>query len=135
MVFILLRSTPIVTSVWAIFGESPVMMTLAPIRREASTVCTRWLATFSSTSGAPVMSMTTTFARWVRMPASSCSVSCLARSLSRTPMIGRMSSRSRTGSTGVDSSRIASCCWRMTRSRSSTKLTATVLAIRLAAGS
>ena len=49
-------------------------------------------------------------------------------------MMGRMSSRSRTCSTGVDSSRIASCCCRITRSRSSTKLTATVLAIRLAAG-
>ena len=36
---------------------------------------------------------------------------------------------------GVESSRIASCCWRMTRSRSPTKLPATVLAIRLAAGS
>ena len=50
-------------------------------------------------------------------------------------MIGRISSRSRTGSTGVDSSRMESCCCRMTRSRSSTKLTATVLAIRFAAGS
>ena len=50
-------------------------------------------------------------------------------------MIGRISSRSRTGRTGVDSSRIESCCWRMTRSRSSTKLTATVFAMRLAAGS
>ena len=124
-----------VTRVWAISGDRPVMITLAPISREASTVWTRWLATVSSTSGAPVMSMTTTLARWVRMPLSSCSVSWRARSLSRTPMIGRMSSRSRTGSTGVDSSRMASCCWRMTRSRSSTKLTATVLAIRLAAGS
>ena len=37
--------------------------------------------------------------------------------------------------TGVDSSSRASCCWRMTRSRSCTKLTATVFAIRLAAGS
>ena len=37
--------------------------------------------------------------------------------------------------TGVDSSRMASCCWRMTRSRSCTKLTPTVLAMRLAAGS
>jgi hypothetical protein len=36
---------------------------------------------------------------------------------------------------GVDSSRMESCCWRMTRSRCSTKLTATVLAMRLAAGS
>ena len=45
MVFILLRSTPMVTSVWAISGDRPVMMTLAPISREASTVCTRWLAT------------------------------------------------------------------------------------------
>lgn len=50
-------------------------------------------------------------------------------------MIGRTRRRSRTGSTGVESSRMASCCLRMTRSRSSTKLTATVLAIRLAAGS
>ena len=48
-------------------------------------------------------------------------------------MIGGTSSRSRTGSTGVDSSPMASCCWRMTRS--STKPTATVLAIRFAAGS
>ena len=37
--------------------------------------------------------------------------------------------------TGVDSSRMESCCCRITRSRSSTKLPATVLAIRLAAGS
>ncbi len=45
MVFILLRSTPIVTKVRAISGDRPVMMTLAPIRPDASTVCTRWLAT------------------------------------------------------------------------------------------
>ena len=38
-------------------------------------------------------------------------------------MIGRISRRSRTCSTGVESSRIASCCWRMMRSRSWTKLT------------
>ena len=69
-----------VTSVWAISGDSPVMMTLAPMSREASTVCTRWLATASSTSGTPVMSMTTTLARCVRMPPSSCSVSWRARS-------------------------------------------------------
>ena len=50
-------------------------------------------------------------------------------------MIGRMSRRSRTWSTGVESSRIDSCCSWMTRSRSSTKLTPTVTAIRLAAGS
>src|SRR3954468_20744767 len=128
IVFILLRSTPIVTRVWAISGDSPVMITLAPISRDASTVCPRWLATASSTSGAPVMSMTTTLARWVRMPASSCSVSCRARSLSSTPMIGRMSKRPGTGSPGFDSSRMEACCCRMTRSRSSTKLTATVLA-------
>lgn len=66
--FILLRSTPMVTSVWAIVGESPVMMTLAPMSRDASTVWTRWLATVSSTSGAPVMSMTTTLARCFLMP-------------------------------------------------------------------
>ena len=51
MVFILLRSTPMVTSVWAIFGDNPVMMTLAPMSRDASTVCTRWFATVWSTSG------------------------------------------------------------------------------------
>ncbi len=50
-------------------------------------------------------------------------------------MIGRISSRSRTCRTGVDSSRMASCCCRMIRSRSCTKLTATVFAIRFAAGS
>src|SRR2546425_4910323 len=44
-------------------------------------------------------------------------------------------SRSRTCRTGVESSRMASCCSRMIRSRSWTKPTATVLAIRLAAGS
>jgi hypothetical protein len=69
--------------------RQPVMITLAPMSREASTVCTRWFATDSSTSGAPVMSMTTTLARCVRMPVNNCSVSCLARSLSSTPMIGR----------------------------------------------
>ena len=58
-----------------------------------------------------------------------------ARWASMTPMIGRISSRSRTCSTGVDSSRSASCCSRMMRSRSWTKLTDTVIAIRLAAGS
>ena len=36
---------------------------------------------------------------------------------------------------GVESSRIASCCSRITRSRSWTKLTPTVTAIRFAAGS
>ena len=35
IVFILLRSTPTVIRVWAIFGDSPVMMTLAPIRGDA----------------------------------------------------------------------------------------------------
>ena len=58
-----------------------------------------------------------------------------ARALSSIPMIGRISRRSRTCSTGVDSSRNESCCWRMIRSRSSTKLPATVFAIRFAAGS
>ena len=48
-------------------------------------------------------------------------------------MIGRMSRRSRICSTGVDSSRIASCCSLITRSRSSTKLTPTVTAILFAA--
>ena len=67
--------------------------------------------------------------------ASSCSVSWRARGSRGTPMIGRISSRSRTCSTGVESSRIAACCSRMTRSRSSTKLTPTVTAIRFAAGS
>ncbi len=111
------------------------MITLAPISRDASTVCTRWLATVESIVGTPVMSITTTLARLVRMPRSSCSVSWRARWPSSTPMIGRISSRSRTCSTGVESSRIASCCWRMTRSRSCTKLIATVLAMRFAAGS
>jgi hypothetical protein len=41
-VFILARSTPMVTSVWAISGDRPVMITSAPISRDASTVCTRW---------------------------------------------------------------------------------------------
>src|SRR4051812_26360271 len=67
--------------------------------------------------------------------AEECSVSCRARCESSTPMIGRMSSRPRTWSTGVESSRIAACWSRMTRSRSSTKLTPTVTAMRLAAGS
>lgn len=85
--------------------------------------------------GTPVMSMTTTLARLARMARNSCSVTWRARCESSTPMIGRISSCSRTCSTGVDSSRIASCCWRMMRSRSCTNDTATVLAIRLAAGS
>ena len=68
------------------------MITLAPMSRDASTVCTRWLATVWSISGTPVMSMTTTLARCVRMPVSSCSVSCRARSLSSTPMIGVLDS-------------------------------------------
>ena len=83
----------------------------------------------------PVMSMTTTVARLSRIAPSSCSVSWRARAESSTPMIGRMSRRSRSCRTGVDSSRIASCCSLMTRSRSSTKLTPTVTAIRFAAGS
>ena len=111
------------------------MITLAPISRDASTVCTRWFATVESIVGTPVMSITTTLARLARIPRSSCSVSWRARWPSSTPMIGRISSRSRTWRTGVESSRIASCCWRMTRSRSPTKLPATVLAMRLAAGS
>jgi len=51
------------------------------------------------------------------------------------PIIGRMRSRSRTWSTGVDSSRMASCCSRMMRSRSWMNPKATVMAMRLAAGS
>src|SRR5216117_2386942 len=133
-VFILLRSTPMVTSVWAISGDRPVTITLAPWSRDASTVRTRWFATLESMAGTPVMSMTTSLARLARMARRSCSVSWRARWASMMPMIGRISSRSRTGSTGVDSSRMASCCWRMIRSRSWTKPTATVLAMRLAAG-
>jgi hypothetical protein len=49
---------------------------------------------------------------WKLIPRRSCSVSWRARWGSMTPMMGRMRSRSRTGSTGVDSSRMASCCWR-----------------------
>src|SRR5215469_16204486 len=40
-VFILPKSTPMVTKVCAISGESPVTITVAPNSREASTVCTR----------------------------------------------------------------------------------------------
>ena len=40
MVFILVRSTPIVTSVYAISDDGPMMMTLAPISREAGTATT-----------------------------------------------------------------------------------------------
>ena len=50
------------------------MITLAPISREASTVCTRWLATVESIVGTPVMSITTTLARFARIPRSNCSV-------------------------------------------------------------
>jgi len=42
------------------------------------------------------------------------------------PMIGRISSRSRTGSTGVDSSRIASCYSRMMRRGHSSRSSAAV---------
>ena len=129
------RFTPRSTRVWAIFDDRPVRIALAPISRAASTVWTRWLATVTSIVATPVMSMTTTFARLDWIAVSSCSVSCRARCESSTPMIGRISSRSRTWSTGVESSWIASCCSRMTRSRSSTKLTPTVTAMRFAAGS
>src|SRR4051812_40138530 len=81
------------------------------------------------------MSMTTTFARFVWIAPSSCSVSWRARCESSTPMIGRMSRRPRTWRTGVESSRIAACCSRMTRSRSATKLTPTGTAMRFSAGS
>src|SRR5213593_1622612 len=134
-VVILSSCTPMWTSVWAISGDRPVTMTVAPRSREASTVWTRWFATLESMAATPVMSMTTTFARFARIPRRSCSVSSLARSGSITPMIGRMRRRSWTWSTGVDSSRIASCCSRIVLSRSCTNPTATVVAIRLAAGS
>ena len=49
------------------------------------------------------------------------SVMSRARLVSMTPMMGSKRSRSRICSTGVDSSRMASCCWRMTRSRSKTR--------------
>ena len=111
------------------------MMALAPMRRAASTVWTRWLATVTSMVATPVMSMTTTRARWDWIAPSSCSVSCRARGESSTPMIGRISRRSRTWRTGVESSWMAACCSRITRSRSSTKLTPTVVAMRFAAGS
>ena len=54
----------------------------------------------------PVMSMTTTVARFSWIAPRSCSVSWRAREESRTPMIGRMSRRSRSCRTGVDSSRM-----------------------------
>ena len=101
----------------AISEERPVMITDAPMSRDASTVWTRWLATVESIAGTPVMSITTTRARFVRIPRSSCSVSWRARWPSSTPMIGRISSRSRTWRTGVESSRIASCWFRIVRSR------------------
>ena len=50
------------TSVWAISGESPVTITVAPSRRDASTVWTEWFATCESMAATPVMSMTTTLA-------------------------------------------------------------------------
>ena len=59
-------------------GRQPVMMTLAPLKRDASTVWTRWLATVASTSGAPVMSMTATLARCVRTASQAAAVSCRA---------------------------------------------------------
>src|SRR3989449_7121722 len=74
-VAISLKSTPIVTSVWAISGDRPVTITVAPRSRDASTVCTRWFATFESMAATPVMSITTTLARLVRIARSSCSVS------------------------------------------------------------
>ena len=84
------------TRVWAISGDSPVTMTVAPRSRAASTVCTRWLATLASSAATPVTSMTTTLARFARMPRRSCSVSWRARCGSISPIIGRMSRRSRT---------------------------------------
>ena len=45
--------------------QVPVMIALAPMRRAASTVWTRWLATLRSIVATPVMSMTTTLARFV----------------------------------------------------------------------
>src|SRR5438094_5080832 len=46
-VFILPRSTPMLTRVWAISADNPVTMTVAPKSREASTVWTRWFATLA----------------------------------------------------------------------------------------
>ena len=40
--------------------DNPVITALAPINRAASTVCTRWFATVSSTVATPVISITTT---------------------------------------------------------------------------
>src|ERR1700750_835372 len=59
--------------------DSPVRIALAPISRDASTVCTRWLATVSSIDATPVMSITTTLARLVWIAPSSCSVRLRAR--------------------------------------------------------
>src|SRR5438093_1281694 len=59
-VFILPRSTPMLTRVWAISADNPVTMTVAPKSREASTVWTRWFATLASMAGTPVISIPTT---------------------------------------------------------------------------
>ncbi len=51
---------------------APPPITPGPKRRQASTVCTREFATAASMSATPVMSMTTTLARWARMARRSC---------------------------------------------------------------
>jgi hypothetical protein len=114
-------------------SREPVI-TVAPRSRAASTVCTRWFATGESMYGTPRDVEHDDLGSIGPMPRSSCSVSWRARCGSMTPMIGRISSTSHLR-TGVDSSRIASRCWDDVRSRSRTKPTATVAAMRLAAGS
>ena len=59
--------------------DRPVMIALAPISCDALTVWTRWFATVTSIVATPVMSITTTFARFVWIALSSCSVSWRAR--------------------------------------------------------
>src|SRR5919106_2829303 len=107
------RFTPSTTRAWATSAAIPVMIADAPIRRTAATVWSKWLATLESTAGTPVMSITTTFARVARISLSNCRVNCRALAVSNTPMIGSKSIRSLTCRTGVDSSWIACCCWRI----------------------
>ena len=111
------------------------MMTLIPLRRDVSTVLNQVVRH----GGVDVRGAGDVDDDDLRVMGAAAAHQLLGQlvgpGLSRTPMIGRTRSCSRTASTGVDSSRRVVCCWRITRSRSSTKLTATVLVIPFAVSS
>ena len=100
--------------VWAICGRMPEITHSAPISRAATTVLSRCWATWVSTAGTPVMSMTACSEPVSTRICSSFSITTCVLAESSVPTRGTATMPSQSLTTGVESSRSCSAWSRMT---------------------